>query len=198
MFDEMPVIFPKGLYRFHWDARTIEILDRTGRPIITAAQTSDVRNPFARAIWQEIRGPQGIQWRYVSQQGYGEGEKRNIGLYDENWRESAFFQLHKNISFPSTKHWRFYYKISVETTGHAFHFFVTGGCADHFMVSDERFRRVFHISCDNRTCTISDGTVHVAQELSFRLMSLLIPLAIQFRYDLRHEDVPIWSRIQSS
>lgn len=181
---------PKGLYRFQRGGcfsknTALTIFDRTGTPMFV--MKSRTRWNLFSAFFEEIRCRQEVKWRYVSQKGYWDGEKRKVGLYDANWTEAASFQYHKNRSFPMVKPSESYY-ISIKIWEKECHFFYTANWLMNnisFAVRDEQFCRIFYTSIEKTGLFSYEyiGTVHVEQEQPFLLMSILIPLALYFRQE---------------
>lgn len=141
----------------------------------------------------------GIKWRYVHQPGYWEGEKRKFGFYDENWNEVVHFRYYEKITFPRTKP-RTLYFVSAEIGMEQYHFFYITCCTLNYaniMVCDQQFRRIFHTSVQTKGIFVqSVNVIHVAQELSFPLMSILISLALFFHDEAGKDDLSITTRVK--
>ncbi|MDO4584595.1 MAG: hypothetical protein Q4D62_10890 [Planctomycetia bacterium] len=180
MFSETTRLF-KGLYHFQEKKGTITIFDRVGTPMIVTREPKENGFLFG-ALGVEILCPQEVKWRYVSQRGYWDGEKRKFGLYDENWKEVSSFiyredypppkNIEREIYVASIKIWEKEYRFSLRQRR----------CCllddSVLVVRDEQFRKVFHNSYEKAR---PYGKVHVSQEQSFLLMSILIPLGFRLQ-----------------
>ena len=195
----------KGLYRFRKGgcfskSTALTVFDRMASPMFV--MQSRTRWNLFSAFFEEIRCPKDVKWRYVSQRGYWDGKKRNIGLYDENWNDVAHFSYHDKNSFPETKPPEFY-TISIEIEKKEYHFFQISRCSlidANIMVRDQQFHRIFHTSIEKKGLFFyeSIGAVHVAQEQPFLLMSILIPLALLFQKESASDSLPLHARLESN